>query len=117
MQAVLKVGGIGFDGGKAELTEDSEGILDRASAVIARCPDAEVEVGAHSDSDGSAARNRALTQSRAETIVEYLVAAGVKRERLTAVGYGETKPIADNSTAAGKAANRRIEFTFTEPAG
>ncbi len=70
MQTVLKVGGIGFDGGKAELTEDSEGILDRASAVIARCPDAGVEVGAHSDSDGSAARNRDLTQARAETIVD-----------------------------------------------
>ncbi len=117
MQTVLKAGGIGFDGGKAGLTEDSEGILDRASAVIARCPEAGVEVGAHSNSDGSAARNRDLTQARAETIVEYLVAAGVKRERLTAVGYGETKPIADNTTAAGKAANRRIEFTFTEPAG
>ena len=117
MQAVLKVGGIGFDGGKATLTEDSEGILDRASAVIARCPAAGVEVGAHSDSDGSATRNRDLTQSRAESIVEYLVTAGVKRERLTAVGYGETKPIADNATAAGKAANRRIEFSFTEPAG
>ena len=63
------------------------------------------------------AKNRDLTQTRAETIVEYLVAAGVKRERLTAVGYGETKPVADNATAAGKAANRRIEFTFTEPAG
>ncbi len=117
MQAVLKVGGIGFDGGKAALAEDSEGILDQTSAVIARCPDAGVEVGAHSDSDGSAARNRDLTQARAETIVEYLVAAGVKRERLTAVGYGETKPVADNTTTAGKAANRRIEFTFTEPAG
>jgi OmpA-OmpF porin, OOP family len=117
VQTVLKTGGIGFDGGKANLTEDSEGILDRASAVIARCPEAGVEVGAHSDSDGSAVRNRDLTQARAETIVEYLVAAGVKRERLTAVGYGETKPIADNATAAGKAANRRIEFTFTEPAG
>ena len=117
MQAVLKVGGIGFDGGKSALTEDSEGILDRASAVIARCPEAEVEVGAHSDSDGSAAKNRALTQTRADSILEYLVAAGVKRERLTAVGYGESKPIADNTTAAGKAANRRIEFTFTEPAG
>ncbi len=117
VQTVLKTGGIGFDGGKASLMEDSESILDRASAVIARCPDAGVEVGAHSDTAGSAARNHDLTQTRAETIVEYLVAAGVKRERLTAVGYGETKPIADNATAAGKAANRRIEFTFTEPAG
>ncbi len=117
MQAVLTAGGIGFDGGKSALTGDSEGILDRASAVIARCPDAGVEVGAHSDSDGSAAKNHELTQTRAEAIVEYLVAAGVKRERLTAVGYGETKPVADNASAAGKAANRRIEFTFTEPAG
>jgi OOP family OmpA-OmpF porin len=117
MQSVLRLGGIGFDGGQAELTKDSEGILDRASAVIARCLEAGVEVGAHSDSDGSTARNRDLTQLRAETIVEYLVAAGVKRERLTAVGYGETKPVADNSNAAGRAANRRIEFTFTEPAG
>lgn len=117
MQSVLKVGGIAFDGGKSELTEDSEGILDRASAVIARCPEAGVEVGAHSDSDGSTSRNHDLTQARAETIVEYLVSAGVKRERLTAVGYGETKPIADNATAEGKAANRRIEFAFTEPAG
>ncbi len=117
MQAVLEVGGIGFDGGKSDLTADSEGILDRASAVIARCPEAGVEVGAHSDADGSAARNRDLTQQRAETIVDYLVAAGVKRERLTAVGYGETKPVADNTSAAGKAANRRIEFSFTEPAG
>jgi OOP family OmpA-OmpF porin len=85
--------------------------------VVARCPDAGVEVGAHSDSGGSSARNRDLTQTRAEAIVEYLVAAGVKRERLTAVGYGETKPIADNATATGKAVNRRIEFSFTEPAG
>ena len=117
IQNVLTVGGIAFDGSKADLAEDSEGILDRASAVVARCPDAGVEVGAHSDSGGSSARNRDLTQTRAEAIVEYLVAAGVKRERLTAVGYGETKPIADNATATGKAVNRRIEFSFTEPAG
>ena len=117
MQGVLKAGGIGFEGGKSELTEDSEGILDRVSAVIARCPEAGVEVGAHSDSGGSATHNRDLTQARADAIVEYLVTAGIKRERLTAVGYGESKPVADNTTAAGKAANRRIEFTFSEPAG
>ena len=50
-----------------------------------------------------------------DAIVDYLVDAGIKRERLGAVGYGETKPIADNSTSQGKAANRRIEFTVTLP--
>jgi OOP family OmpA-OmpF porin len=117
MQSVLALGSIGFDSGKSQLTKDSEGVLDRASRVIARCPDTAVEVGAHSDGVGGQAHNREITQARAETILEYLVAAGIKRERLTAVGYGETKPVADNATAAGKAANRRIEFTFTEPAG
>ncbi len=117
LQTALHIGAIGFDGGKAELAGNSQGVLDRVSGIIARCPSADIEIGAHSDADGSASRNRDLTQTRAEAIVEYLVNAGVKRERLTAVGYGETKPIADNATAEGKAANRRIEFTVTEPAG
>ncbi len=117
LQGVLHTGRIDFNGNKAQLATDSLGLLDRVSAVIERCPEAGIEIGAHSDSIGSASRNRDLTQARAEAIAEYLVAAGVKRERLTAVGYGESKPIADNSTPEGKAANRRIEFIVTEPAG
>ena len=87
------------------------GLLDRVAAIFARCPEVKVEVGAHSDSDGSSSKNRDLTQARAEAIVDYLVDAGVERERLKAVGYGEDKPVAENTTKAGKAANRRIEFT------
>ncbi len=117
LQKALQTGRIAFSGTKAALAADSIGVLDRISAIVARCPDAAVEIGAHSDSDGSASRNRDLTQVRADAIADYLVGAGVKRERLTAMGYGESKPIADNSTAAGKAANRRIEFTVTEVAG
>jgi OOP family OmpA-OmpF porin len=117
LQAVLQVGAIQFEGDKAQVADDSYGTLDRVSATIARCPDAKVEVGAHSDSDGTAARNRDRTQARAEAIVDFLVGAGVQRERLTAVGHGESSPIADNSTAAGKAANRRIEFTIELPDG
>ena len=117
LQAVLKTGPIEFDGNKAEITADSYGVLDRVSAAMARCPGTSVEIGAHSDSDGSASRNRERTQARADAIVDFLVGAGVRRERLTAVGYGELAPIADNSTAAGKAANRRIEFTVELPGG
>jgi outer membrane protein OmpA-like peptidoglycan-associated protein/osmotically-inducible protein OsmY len=117
LKAVLKSGGIGFDGNKADISADSIGVLDRVSAAIARCPDTSIEIGAHSDSEGSTARNRDRTQARAEAIEDFLVNAGIKRERLTAVGYGEAKPIADNKTDAGKAANRRIEFTVALPDG
>ncbi len=117
LQSVLKTGRIEFDGTKAVISADSFGVLDRAAATLARCPDAEVEVGAHSDSDGTAASNRERTQARADAIMDFMVGAGVKRERLTAVGYGESKPIADNSTEAGKAANRRIEFAVVAPTG
>ena len=117
LQSELQDGRIEFNGSKAEITDDSLGLLDRVAAIFARCPEAKVEVGAHSDSDGSSSNNRDLTQARAEAIVDYLVDAGVKRERLTAVGYGEDKPVADNTTKAGKAANRRIEFTVELPEG
>jgi outer membrane protein OmpA-like peptidoglycan-associated protein len=117
IQSVLHSGRIAFEGTQAEISSDSVGILDRVSAVLARCNDAEVEVGAHSDSDGSASRNRDRTQARADAIVDFLVSAGIKRERLAGVGYGEKNPIADNSTAAGKATNQRIEFSVTLPDG
>jgi outer membrane protein OmpA-like peptidoglycan-associated protein len=117
LQAALKASQISFDGTKATLASDGLGVVDRVAAAVVRCPGTGVEIGAHSDNEGSASRNRDLTQARAETIAEYLVSAGIERERLTAVGYGETKPIADNGTEQGKAANRRIEFTVTERAG
>jgi outer membrane protein OmpA-like peptidoglycan-associated protein len=117
LQAALQRGRIEFVANKPEITGDSFGLLDRVAATIARCPDAGIEVAAHTDSAGSSARNRDLTQSRAEAIVDYLVDAGVKRERLSAVGYGESKPVADNGSADGKAANRRVEFTVELPEG
>jgi outer membrane protein OmpA-like peptidoglycan-associated protein/osmotically-inducible protein OsmY len=117
LQAVLQTGRIAFDGAQAEIAGDSVGVLDRVSAVVTRCPDTAIEVGAYSDSEGSASRNRDRTQARADAIVDFLVSAGVKRERLTAVGYGEQNPIADNSTKEGKAANQRIEFSVALPDG
>jgi OOP family OmpA-OmpF porin len=115
LQNELQKGRIEFSGNKADIAADSLGLLDRVAAVFARCPAVKVEVGAHSDSDGSTSKNRDLTQARAEAIVDYLVDAGVERERLNAVGYGEDKPVADNSTKSGKAANRRIDFTVKLP--
>jgi outer membrane protein OmpA-like peptidoglycan-associated protein len=117
LQVELQRGSVEFEPSKAEIAADSFGLLDRIAATLARCTEAQVEVAAHTDSGGSTSKNRDLTQARAEAIVDYLVDAGVKRERLNPVGYGETKPIADNATAAGKSANRRIEFTVALPEG
>ncbi|HET7715941.1 MAG TPA: OmpA family protein, partial [Bauldia sp.] len=117
LQANLKTGRIEFDGAKAAITEASLGLLDRVAGTLLRCGDIGIEVAAHADSDGSASKNRDLTQARAEAVVDYLVDAGVKREQLTAVGYGEDNPIADNDTEEGKRANRRIEFLVQLPDG
>ena len=117
LQSELQTGRIEFEGSKASISKDSFGVLDRIAATLVRCPEGKIEIGVHSDSDGSASRNRDLTQSRAEAVVDYLVDAAVKREGLTAVGYGETAPIADNATAEGKAANRRVEIRFAPPEG
>jgi OOP family OmpA-OmpF porin len=113
LSAELQAGRIDFDSDKTEVADRSFGMLDRVAAVLQRCPEADIEIASHTDSDGSTARNQAISEARADAIVEYLVDAGVMRERLTAKGYGETKPIADNKTDEGKARNRRIEFTLT----
>jgi hypothetical protein len=113
LSAELQAGRIDFDSDKTEVADRSFGMLDRVAAVLQRCPEANIEIASHTDSDGSTARNQTVSEARADAIVEYLVDAGVMRERLTAKGYGETKPIADNKTDEGKARNRRIEFTLT----
>ena len=117
IQGALQTGAIAFDASKPEIAADSLGLLDRVAAAIARCPDAGIEVGAHSDNEGTAARNRDRTQARAEAIVEFLVSAGIRRERLTAVGYGEDNPVGDNNTETGRASNQRIEFSVALPDG
>ncbi len=70
-----------------------------------------VQVGGHTDSSGSAALNKRLSAARAESVRQYLISKGVAADRLTAVGFGPSKPIASNKTAAGRAQNRRVELT------
>ncbi len=75
-----------------------------------RCPSATVEVAGHTDGDGEDAFNQALSEKRAQAVVNYLVKAGLPADRFNAVGFGSTQPIASNGTDEGKAQNRRIEF-------
>jgi len=99
-----------FEYNKAVISADSYGLLDNLMEIAGKCPDASIEIGGHTDSDGSEAYNKRLSQSRASAVKSYLTNKGMSENRLTAVGYGELDPVANNGTKEGKAKNRRIEF-------
>lgn len=99
-----------FESGRASIDPDSTGLLDRLVEIALRCPTSNIEVGGHTDTDGEDATNQALSEKRAQAVVDYLVKAGLPASRFTAVGYGSTQPVAGNDTDDGKAQNRRIEF-------
>ena len=107
---MLAKGTISFESGRSVLDADSAGLLDRLIETALRCPSAHIEVAGHTDGDGEDAFNQALSEKRAQAVVDYLVKAGLPADRFTATGYGSTQPIASNDTAEGKAQNRRIEF-------
>ncbi len=101
---------IRFESGRATIDQDSRGLLDRLIQTALRCPTANIEVAGHTDSDGDNAANMALSEKRAQAVADYLVLAGLPKDRLKAVGYGSTQPVAPNDTDEGKAKNRRIDF-------
>jgi OmpA-OmpF porin, OOP family len=98
---------IEFPTGSAELTEDGKAVLDS----ITKCLNTgNWEVAGHTDSQGSADANQALSQKRAAAAVEYLTAQRGSGVTLQAIGKGQTEPVADNDTPEGRAKNRRISF-------
>lgn len=99
-----------FDTGKATLREESIRVLDTLVAASLECLTAHVAVEGHTDSEGEPEANQILSEERARSVVDHLVAGGIAADRLTWAGYGETRPIADNATAEGRRLNRRIEF-------
>jgi len=107
---IIKLSGVNFANNSAELTPASIAILDGAVATLKRRSDIEVEVAAHTSSRGAAAYNLSLSNRRAASVMNYLVDHGIDAKRLTSKGYGETQLIADESTRAGEAKNRRVEL-------
>ncbi|MDD3762232.1 MAG: OmpA family protein [Nevskiales bacterium] len=106
----LVLRGVGFENDSAVLTEDARAILDDVAASLRSQPNVKVEIGGHTDDIGNDAYNHTLSEQRAESVRQYLIARGIDPNRLVAVGYGEFNPIASNETAAGRAENRRVEF-------
>ena len=102
---------IQFERAKADLTADSTDTLYGLAEIANACPAFRIEIEGHTDAEGTDERNQRLSDRRAQEVVRFLSRAGVDASRLRAVGYGATRPIADNNTADGRAKNRRIEFT------
>lgn len=108
--AVLKQRIVEFASGSAALTPNGQATLDAIVPLLARDTQARFVVAGHTDSLGEAATNQALSEARARTVRDYLVANGVAAARLTPRGYGAQSPVADNATAEGRQRNRRIVF-------
>lgn len=102
--------GINFEVNKATIKPESMGTLNMVVQVMKDNPDLKFEVGGHTDSDGSDNYNLTLSQQRADAVKDQLIKMGIAASRLTAKGYGESKPISDNNSLDGKANNRRVEF-------
>lgn len=99
-----------FESGKATLKPESYNLMDDLVEIMRLKPKMNIMVCGHTDSDGDDANNLVLSQNRADAVKKYLTSKGIAASRIKAVGYGETKPIADNSTESGKAQNRRTEI-------
>lgn len=106
---------ISFEPGSAQITRDAGATLDRIAEQMKKCSDFPMEVGGHTDSQGREEMNLDLSQKRAESVIAALMQRRVLTGNLTARGFGETVPIADNETEAGREANRRIEFRLVKP--
>jgi outer membrane protein OmpA-like peptidoglycan-associated protein len=107
---VVSTGHILFRVGSAELDGASSSTLDKVAGAAKACAGTRIEIGGHASSEGSSEINRQLSIKRAQSVLAYLVRAGVDARRLQPVGYGASRPVAPNDTSENMAKNRRIEF-------
>lgn len=108
-----ETGAIYFRVGSARLDPVSIPLLTTVLDIISRCPTLDIVVAGHTDADGSEQANLNLSIARANSVMQYLVREGIEGARVTAIGFGESRPVAPNDTARNRSRNRRIEFTAT----
>lgn len=106
----VAVYGVHFDTGKAAILPDSENTLGEIVKLLQQNADLKIRVEGHTDNQGSAASNQALSERRAQAVVVWLTTHGIEASRLSAKGMGPSKPVADNGGEEGRAKNRRVEL-------
>ena len=109
---MIRLQDVNFDTGKATIKPESFRTLDEVGDILTRWPELRIEIAGHTDSRGSDARNQSLSDARSKSVLSYILDKfpELRPERFTAKGYGETQPIASNTTVLGMAKNRRVEF-------
>jgi len=100
--------------GSAKLTKLGMADLDKGAEVLISHPAINISIEGHTDNSGTAAGNQKLSERRAAAVKAYLVTKGISADRMITAGYGQSRPIADNKTAEGRAANRRVEFKIIQ---
>jgi outer membrane protein OmpA-like peptidoglycan-associated protein len=103
-----------FDTGKTSLKAETVGVFVDIIKILDEYPTSKFTVEGHTDSVGSEKLNQSLSEKRANSVRDFLVKEGVSADRLTAIGYGEAKPIATNNTRAGRKQNRRVEINLVK---
>jgi len=106
--------GVNFESNSDRLVVGANSILDQVTETLLKYPEITFRIEGHTDSDGAAAYNESLSTRRAQTVFDYLANKGVAEDRMSVQGYGESRPIADNTTSAGKAQNRRVVLSVIE---
>jgi OOP family OmpA-OmpF porin len=101
---------INFDTDKADIRPDSQGVVDQIAALLKENPGLKVSIEGHTDNTGTPAHNKTLSEQRANAVMAAITKQGVAAGRMSAVGWGQEKPVADNRTEAGRAKNRRVEL-------
>jgi outer membrane protein OmpA-like peptidoglycan-associated protein len=101
-----------FDTGKATIRQESYAVLQNIKDIMVEYPNSNFIIEGHTDSDGSDALNQRLSNDRAASVVTYLTTIGMSADRMSSIGYGESRPIATNKTRAGKQQNRRVEISL-----
>jgi outer membrane protein OmpA-like peptidoglycan-associated protein len=113
----LTLGDVLFDTGEATLKAGAATTIDRLAQFMRDYPEHAVRIEGHTDSTGSDETNRSLSERRAQSVRDALLARGLAAERIATLGYGEAQPIANNDTAAGRQQNRRVEIVVSDAQG